>query len=217
MAQFGGSNGSAIARVSRVLRKSARSESRTRGKHQLRIVCGDPYIDWDKVKDREDLGPFLANRDQWYAKVVEEEVLMKRHRALLIMGSAHFLRRQGPSMIEKKLISSGAHPYLIVFGTNTPGSYDNLDHRFDAWRVPAIVALQDGWVGDLPAMPIISGGLSQTFINRGQGNSVIPEPQKLKDVIDALFYAGPRDRLTQVNMPAIQRCCGKVTRTTAKF
>jgi hypothetical protein len=38
-----------------------------RRKHPLRIVCRDPYIDWDKVKGREDIGPYLAHRDEWYA------------------------------------------------------------------------------------------------------------------------------------------------------
>lgn len=45
-----------------------------RGKHQTRIVCGDPYIDWDKVRDAEGIGPFLAHRDEWYAQVVKDEV-----------------------------------------------------------------------------------------------------------------------------------------------
>src|SRR5690349_5291659 len=63
-----------------------------RGKHQMRIVCGDPYIDWEKVKDREDIAPYLGNRDQWYTQVVKDEVLAKHHRALLIMGWGHFLR-----------------------------------------------------------------------------------------------------------------------------
>ena len=58
-----------------------------RGKHQIRIVLGDPYGDWEKIKDAEDLGPYLAHRDEWYAQVVKDEVLAKHHRALLIMGS----------------------------------------------------------------------------------------------------------------------------------
>jgi len=37
---------------------------RRRGKHQMRVLCGDPYIDWNKVKTKEDIGPFLGHRDQ---------------------------------------------------------------------------------------------------------------------------------------------------------
>ena len=95
-----------------------------RGKHQMRILCGDPSIDWEKVKDLHDVIPYLSRREDWYAQVVQEEVLARRHRALLIMGGMHFLRNSqsgppGPS-IESKLRRAGARTYLIMVGTNTP-------------------------------------------------------------------------------------------------
>jgi hypothetical protein len=34
----------------------------------------------------------LSNREQWYTQVVQNEVLAKHHRALLIMGAFHFVR-----------------------------------------------------------------------------------------------------------------------------
>ena len=39
-----------------------------RGKHQMRVLCGDPYIDWDKVKTREDIEPYLSHRDEWFTE-----------------------------------------------------------------------------------------------------------------------------------------------------
>lgn len=117
-----------------------------RGKHQMRILCGDPYIDWERVKDREDIAPYLGNRDQWYTQVVKDEVLAKHHRALLIMGWGHFLRSSlfpggQRYSIERELRAAGPKTYLIVFGTNTPGDYDDLDYRFDSWPAPVIVSL----------------------------------------------------------------------------
>ena len=160
-----------------------------RGKHQIRIVLGDPYGDWERIKDAEDLGPYLAHRDEWYAEVVKDEVLAKHHRALLIMGSGHFLRRNGPALVESTIRAAGANPYVIVFGTNAVGVYDNLDQRFDSWPIPAIVALAGNWVGDLPAMAVITGGTAPAT------------PLKLSDAADALLYVGPRDTLTEVRMP----------------
>jgi hypothetical protein len=179
-----------------------------RGKHQMRIVCGDPYIDWEKVKDREDIAPYLGNRDQWYTQVVKDEVLAKHHSALLIMGWGHFLRgfppgQRSPS-IEQQLRSAGAKTYLIVAGMNVTGAYDDIDHRFDAWSAPAIASLDVGWVGDLPAMPVISGG---SIAFRPIATSQVPSPPagspptlKLKDVADAMLYLGPRDSLIQVSV-----------------
>ncbi len=181
------------------------------GKSQMRVICGDPYIDWDKVKTREDISPYLGNRDQWYTQVVKEEVLAKHHRALLIMGAGHFLRAGLPGApglkrfsIERQLRLAGAKAYVIVPGTNAVGGYDDLDHRFDSWSAPVIVSLADNWVGELPALPVLLGGvdLASMRIGPASGTSAPPPPAvKLKDAADALLYLGPRDSLTVIYVP----------------
>lgn len=163
---------------------------RRRDKHQMRVLCGDPYINWDKVKTQDELGPFLGHRDQWYAQVVKDEVLAKHHRAFLIAGSAHFLREQGDGYIEPELRRAGAKTFVILAGTNAVKGYDDLDHRFDSWPAPSIALLNGNWVGELLAIPVISGAT--------QG---IDSHLKLKDAADALLYLGPRDSLISVQAP----------------
>lgn len=160
-----------------------------RGGHKIRLLLGDPYGDWNKINNAEDLGPYLGHRDEWYSAVVKEEVLAHHHRALLIMGAGHFVRRNGPGLVEQAIRAAGAKPYLVLFGTNAVGGYNDLDHRFDAWSLPAIVPLPDNWVGELPANPVLTGG------------NVAPNPQKMEDVADAMLYVGSRDTLTQVFVP----------------
>ena len=65
--------------------------------------------------------------------------------------------------------------------------YDDLDHRFDSWPAPSIALLNGNWVGELSAMPVITGGTAE-----------IQPPLKLKDAADALLYLGPRDSLISV-------------------
>jgi hypothetical protein len=175
------------------LYEAVRQVNRQRpGKHQIRILLGDPYINWDNVKSREDVGPYLAHRDEFYASVVKDEVLAKHRRALLIEGWPHFARPPaGPGYIEKELRAAGATTFVIVFGTNAVGGYDDLDKRFEEWKLPALMLLKGTWVGDLPAMPVLSGGTAAAG----------PNPVKLQDVADALLYLGPRDALTAVHMP----------------
>ena len=164
---------------------------RRRGKHQMRVLCGDPYINWAKVKTKDDIGPFLGHRDQWYAQVVKDEVVAKHHRAFLIAGSNHFLRGPGhPNYIEPALRQAGARTFVIVAGTNAVKGYDDVDHRFDSWPAPSIALLAGNWVGELWTLPIISGGTETT-------NS----DAKLKDAADALLYLGPRDSLIEVSAP----------------
>jgi hypothetical protein len=176
-----------------------------RDKRQIRVLCGDPYIDWDKVQTREDIEPYLSHRDEWFTQVVKGEVLAKHHRALLIMGLGHFLRGLEPTYIEPHLRRMGAKTYLIVFGTNVVGGYDDLDHRFDSWPAPVIVSLVNNWVGELPALAVVSGGDAPHGMRfRRRSKSPVPEtppaPLKLKAASDALLYLGPRDSLTGVSM-----------------
>jgi hypothetical protein len=121
--------------------------------------------------------------------VVKDEVLARHHRALLIMGGGHFQRRNGPGYVESQLRAAGADPYVILFGTNAAGGYDQLDPRFDSWHTPAVIALAGNWVGQLPAGPVLTGGMAPA------------SPLKLADAADALLYLGQRDALVQVNMP----------------
>lgn len=183
-----------------------------RGKHQMRILCGDPDIDWDKVNDRNGMRPYLSRRDDWYAQVVKDEVLARHHHALLIMGGYHFLRnfKVGPmeATIEPELQKAGARTYFIMVGTNTVGGYDDIDHRFDSWHAPAI-ARAIGWLGELPARPLGDGGIDSLHINMtdASGRRVEAPPfnlPKLKDGADAFLYLGPRDSLTAVSMTRAQ-------------
>jgi len=68
--------------------------------------------------------------------------------------------------------------------------YNDLDKRFDAWKVPALIPLKGIWVGNLSAMPVLTSGTAPTD----------PNSLRLQDTADALLYFGPRDTLTGVNM-----------------
>lgn len=59
--------------------------------HPLRILLGDPPLDWSKVHTARELEAF-SDRDASYADVVEREVLARHHRALLIAGKLHAMK-----------------------------------------------------------------------------------------------------------------------------
>ena len=59
--------------------------------HKLRVLLGDPPIDWSKVDDAKGYGRFVE-RDKVFAGVVEREVVSRGRSALLIIGGEHVLR-----------------------------------------------------------------------------------------------------------------------------
>jgi hypothetical protein len=153
--------------------------------HRLRLLLGDPPIDWAQVGTREDIALFLPFRDEYYASVVRQEVLAKKQKALLIMGSGHFRRNAGrPGFIENELLAALVKPYVILAGSNIVGGYDDLDPRFDQPPAPWLMEMSGTWLGDLP-------------IRNPRGGPPITWQQ----TADAYLYLGPRDKLTVVKNP----------------
>ena len=64
--------------------------------HPVRLLLGDPSFDWAKIENAEDLKK-VQDRDEAYADVIDREVLAKKHRALLISGIPHALRKLPPA------------------------------------------------------------------------------------------------------------------------
>ena len=74
------------------------------------MLLGDPPIDWAQIHSHADLQRFLAVRDRHFAQVIQEQVLAKGRKALVIVGSGHLLRRD-------PLLEQGPH---IRFGKGPP-------------------------------------------------------------------------------------------------
>ena len=73
--------------------RRVREINRTRpAERRMRILLGDPPIDWTKVQTREDHFKWLAQRDSFPAALIQTEVLAKERRALIVYGHLHYQR-----------------------------------------------------------------------------------------------------------------------------
>ena len=79
---------------------------------RLRVLLGDPPIDWDAVKTREDLDRFAMRRDEHAADVIRRETLARGRKALVIYGDEHFRRANGGG-IAARLESTGARVFTV--------------------------------------------------------------------------------------------------------
>jgi len=77
-----------IFRVVRELNASAKPPAR-----RIRVLLGDPPIDWTAVQTPQDHRRWIEQRDTHGADVVRREVLDKRHHALVVYGQGHLQRR----------------------------------------------------------------------------------------------------------------------------
>lgn len=159
---------------------------------KLRVLAGDPPVDWSRVKTRADLRP-MEDRDASIAAVMEREVLAKHRKALMIFGLLH-LRHGGGSAVGRYERAGYANRTFVVmahngFGNRSPLSAYNgeLERRMADWRVPSLVPLKGTWLDDLPWA------------------YYLPDEQRdgpISAAVDAYLYLGPGDLLLGQPIPA---------------
>jgi hypothetical protein len=71
--------------------RSIRELNARRSRRKVRVLLGDPPIDWAAVRTATDYGKY-ADRDRYFVDVVQNEVLARHRRGLLIYGNEHVLR-----------------------------------------------------------------------------------------------------------------------------
>jgi hypothetical protein len=172
---------------------------------RLRVLAGDPPIDWDQVKSAQDISKF-ADRDATIASVMENEVLSKHHRALMLFGIFHLMHGAGVGAGNAVTIYEKDYPN-VTFVIGDLGSFDtNLpalsSSSFAGWPVPSIAPAKGTWLGALGLShfypPTVWTDKDCNVYNEFPKN----EQKPMADLVDAFLYLGPQDlRLTEP-MPA---------------
>lgn len=186
---------------------------------RLRILLGDPPVDWNtKAVPRID-SPGVDYRDSHPAKLIQKEVLMKRRRALVIYGGGHFFRRH-PTLVdvedEGKTLSIDSTPSLLeeierengirVFNimTCTEGSdIATLQPESATWPKPSLIMLKGTILG---AQQFGFYRPKQSGQIRNKDGTVTKLKEltdfKMEDQFDAMLYVGPLSSMTYSELPA---------------
>ena len=166
---------------------------------RIRVLAGDPPIDWAHVSSAADVNAFLDQRDTSFTAVVEQQVLAKHENALLLIGDIHILRR--PSITRKSTTTTaleGKYPhstYVITHGDFGDRNAE-LEPRLANWPVPSIAEIRGTWLGSLDAFVVYND-------TRIRGKIVNPFPGlQLQDLADAYLYLGPAASIRDVDATA---------------
>ncbi|MEG9436240.1 hypothetical protein JAO29_08690 [Edaphobacter sp. HDX4] len=168
---------------------------------RLRVLAGDPPIDWDQVKTVEDYRKF-SNRDASIASVMEREVLSKHRKALMMFGTFHLLHGapDAVSIYEKNYPNV---TFVIAdSGLFNTGSTASPENPFIGWQPGSLAKIRNTWIADL--------GINSFFpppIMIDQDCKVKSEfpkemQQNMGKIVDAILYLGPQDLRLKEQMPA---------------
>jgi hypothetical protein len=173
---------------------------------RLRVLAGDPPIDWDKVKTSEEAMKFV-DRGSSIVSVMEKEVLSKHRKALMLFGTFHLMHGiydSDVSTYEKD------YPHL-TFVISDLGMYDTNRPvesicPFALWPNPSIAITKGTWLGALLASDIFPQGI-MIDPNCKVQIAFPPKLQKqfqqpMEHLIDAFLYLGPEELRLKEPMPA---------------
>ena len=174
---------------------------------QLRVLLGDPPLDWSTLNTPDDFVRFMkttdAIRSAHPAQIIERDVIKRNHRALVIYGEAHFGRvAPGSSRsLIRRLEDSGAKAFTISIRTTIGGDLRTLQPNVASWRIPSLAVLRGTTLG----------AASYRFYMPYFGP---PERDPLRDLrmeeqFDALLYVGPREAMSQSQLSP--NLCGDAT------
>lgn len=172
---------------------------------RLRILLGDPPVDWDNDPHR------AVDRDGHAADLILREVIAKKRRALVIYGDFHFFRRQ-PTMVDvedgkewpkgntSSLVArlerqSGIKVYTIRTYTEG-GDLALLQPEAKSWPAPSFIRLKGTILGTQPFGFFLPGPVLAMSPDGVEHNlKVVPE-FTMEEQFDALLYLGPFSSIT---------------------
>jgi hypothetical protein len=152
--------------------------------HPVRLVLGDPPLDWSTVKTVDDLRR-EDDRDGSMARVVEREVLAKNRHALLITGAYHAWKKV-PKAFQNE------QDYLVAvqrIERDHPGAV------FGVVAVPLASAALSLHLGPPPSFAVVKGtSLEKADFAMLRENwksaSKTPPELRLGEVVDGLLWLG---------------------------
>jgi hypothetical protein len=158
---------------------------------KLRVLLGEPPIDWDSVRSYEDVGRWSGRRGTHVVDVIKREVLSKHRRAVVIYGDSHFRRYSkwagssrgepaSPTLVNQ-IEEQGTRAFSIW--TNTTVELEPLQPDIASWPIPSLTLVRGTRLGRLD-------------FKYFAGMATDP-PTKMENQFDAVLYLGPVSSITQ--------------------
>jgi hypothetical protein len=169
---------------------------------RLRVLAGDPPIDWDQVKSLQDFRKH-SDRTASIASVMEKEVLSKHRKALMLFGTFHLFHGQGSSAVS---VYEKDYPNLTfviselgIFDADSPALPSG---PFATWPVPSIALAKGTWLGALDLGHFFPPPI---FVDENCNvQNRFPESlqRPMEKLVDAFLYLGPQELRLREKMPA---------------
>lgn len=174
--------------------------------HRLRVLAADPPIDWAAIRTRSQFDAFLFRRDRNAASVIENQVLGKHRRALVIIGGDHLARLPSIGLGQDFTITmllERKHPgtTYVVYDIEDWSRFDvSIGRKVASWPAPSIVPIAGTSLAFQGGQPITA---RDTMLHVGSHWITVKDEypgDTLGQLFDAVLYLGPLSRLQTIEL-----------------
>jgi hypothetical protein len=182
----------AFFRAVRALNQSLPAEPR------VRVLLGDPPIDWDHVHRKQDHRNWVVQRDSYPADLIRREVIVRGRRALVVYGNLHFLRKEILSNYDMSdwqaqtivsLLEASGHKVFVIFGDGK--GTEEVQPDTVSWS-PFSVTLVKGTVLGAADFAAFNPVETRYAIRGVEKFEPIPKSEwrqlRMEDQVDAIIY-----------------------------
>ncbi len=168
---------------------------------KLRVLLGDPPIDWDRIKTRADHRAWIEQREWYPAALIELEVLAKQRRALVVYGHGHFQRKNVQGNYENYGRLTDTIISLVEQATGTrafivwrDAGVADIQSDAQTWKPPVIALIKGTTLGTADFGQYFAQNNDRLAIRDGK---ITPIPRsewrqlKAEEQFDAVLYLGP--------------------------
>lgn len=179
---------------------------------QLRVLLGDTPYPHDSAK------PPTPRTDSFPAELIQREVIAKKHKALVVYGEMHYLRRQPepPPMpgqavrppsgtIVSLLEKAGVKVFSVWTFTALGAELPTLQPGIVNWKKPSLTLIHNTTLGTAPFTFYYPKG-SGMMMRPGPNGPVMVDLGEaiggtMQEQFDAVLYLGPKTEITYCKLP----------------
>lgn len=168
--------------------------------NKIRVLAGDPSIDWKSIHKADDYFCSVELRNIFPAQLAIDYGLVQNLNVLLIYGGYHLTKISNEALpathwsitahVNKK--QPGAMKVIEVLNPQAL----HLVEQTQNWPLYSILDLSDSYEGNLPAETLFS----EIYDNKGE-KVILYQGYKIRDVFDALLYVGSSESWIMSEIP----------------
>ena len=167
---------------------------------QLRVVLGEPPIDWDHIKRREDHRRWVVRRDTFVGDLIVRDVVERGRRALVIYGNLHFPRKEILTNYDMRdyqaqtlvsVIEAAGHKVFVLFGDSA--GIEALQPGIKSWPPLSVLLVKGTRIGAADFAEINPVGTRYAILGPDRFEPLPKSSwtaRRVDEQVDAIMYLG---------------------------